>query len=91
MKRNPNHYSSILAHLKELKKLHPTYTLGRHLSTAFDDYGDLWNVSDKELLYALEKYKTCLDHDFHHEEITDVDKIILDGLHIDRFLLDDEI
>lgn len=85
-----NPYPKILSVLKELKKQHPTYNIGRHISTAFDGYGDLWNISDKEFLFALEKYKTEQELDFPHEDDEDINKIIEDGLHLDRIFAEEE-
>ena len=62
MKTNkPNHYNEILSCLQELHSLYPEYSMGQHLSTILDEYGDIWGVSDKELSYALTKYKAQLE------------------------------
>jgi hypothetical protein len=58
--------------------------MGMHLSTALDEYGDLWGVTDKEVLFALEKYKASLDMDFPH--IEEIDQIIKDGMDLDKLL-----
>lgn len=90
MKRQPQFYTRILAVLRELHKQHPTYNIGRHISTALDEYGDLWNVSDKEFLHALDKYK--VEQDLVTYEATDEElkKIIDDGLHLSRMFAEDE-
>lgn len=61
MKKNV--YKAILETLVELKKEHPSYNFGRHMSLAFAEYGDVWSLSDKEALFALEKYQTELELD----------------------------
>jgi len=42
--------------------------LGRHIATALDEYGDVWGLSDREILFALEKYKAELDMDVPHTD-----------------------
>lgn len=84
-----NHFDQILTTFKELHKSYPSYNLGRHLSTALADYGDVWNVTDKEMLFALQKYQTTLSIDVFHEE--DIEKIIEDGKNLGKsFIYDDE-
>lgn len=82
MKKNkPKLYTEILEVLKELKSLYPSYTIGKHLATALDDYGDTWGLSDKEVLFALNKYKAQMEMDVPHEtDDEEIDKIIKDGL-----------
>ena len=58
-----NIYKSILEKLLDLKKEHPSYNFGRHISLAFAEYGDVWGMTDKEALFALEKYETELGLD----------------------------
>jgi hypothetical protein len=90
MKKSPTYYPKILALLKELHKQHPTFNIGRHISTALDEYGDLWNVSDKEFLHALEKYKVEQDMDVPHETEEDINKIISEGLHLGKLFAESE-
>lgn len=75
-----NYYLKVTSLLTELHAQYPTFGLARHLSTATADYGDIWNLSDKELFFALTKYKAELELD--GSEIADdkfVDKVIEDG------------
>lgn len=58
-----NDYKAIVDKLLELKREHHTYNFGRHISLAFAEYGDLWGLTDKEALFALEKYQTELELD----------------------------
>ena len=85
-----NHYNDALDTLKELHKSYPTYNLGRHLSTALADYGDTWGLSDKELAFALNKYKSELDMDVPHPDESEIDKIIKDGMDLDNILKEEE-
>ena len=42
MAKQPNYYRQIIRTLQRLEKSHPTYNIGRHLSTALYEYNDLW-------------------------------------------------
>ena len=57
----PNDYYRVLALLQQLHISYPNYNMGRHIATALDEYGDVWGLSDREILFALEKYKAELD------------------------------
>lgn len=63
MKKLTDYYSKTLKVLTDLKKQHPNFGMGRHIATAFSDYGDTWGLSDKECFFALQKYKTQLELD----------------------------
>jgi hypothetical protein len=84
MKGKQNYYTEVISILQHLHKDHPTYNIGRHLSTALDEYGNLWGITDKEILFALTKYMNELSLDFPHTE--DVDDIIKDGCNLDNIL-----
>lgn len=73
--------------IKDLKNLYPNEGIGKHLSMALADYGDFWGISDKELLFAIEKYKTMREMDFDSEE--SIDSIVRDGMNLDS-ILDEE-
>ena len=47
--------------LEQLHKDYPSYSLGRHISSAISDYGDPWGMTDKEFFHALVKYKAILE------------------------------
>lgn len=87
MKKNkPKHYTEILTVLQELKKSYPSYSMGKHLSTALDEYGDIWGISDKEMLFALTKYKAQMEMDVPHETgEEELDKIIEDGMNLSSY------
>lgn len=87
----PKYYSQIIATLNELHKSFPTYNLGKHLSTAFDDYGDVWGMSDKELLYVLNKYKVELELDSpHNSSDQEIEEIIKGGMNLDYLMEEDD-
>ena len=90
MKTNkPNYYNDILSYLKELKTLFPDYSMGKHLSTIIDEYGDIWGITDKELAYALKKYKAQLEM-YVPTHAEDIDEIIKDGLNLSTASLTQE-
>lgn len=60
--------------------------MGRHLATALDEYGDIWGLTDKEILFALEKYKSQLELDVPHTDENELDQIIKDGMNLDDIL-----
>jgi hypothetical protein len=66
MSKVKNYKNRFIELMSELSSAYPSYGLGRHLSTALSEYGDFWDISDKELCYAIEKYKTELDLDQIH-------------------------
>lgn len=88
MSRKPTAYSQAMQLLQELKRLYPTYTLGQHIATALSDYGDAWGISDKELVFALEKYKAELEYNIVSD--IEVDKIVRDAQDLDKLLKEEE-
>lgn len=88
MSRKPNYYNQIIDILKELHKYYPQYNMGRHLETALSDYGDVWGLSDKELLYAMNKYKSQLEIDIPHDD--SVDRIIKEGMDLTNILNEED-
>jgi hypothetical protein len=83
-------YQQALQTLQELHKDFPTYNLGRHLATALSDYGDIWGLTDKELAFALNKYKAELEMDVPHTDESEIDKIIKEGMDLDNILKEEE-
>jgi len=83
-------YQQALKILEDLQKAFPTYNLGRHLSTALYEYKDMWGMTDREMVYALSKYKAELMQDVQHLDDTEIDKIIREGMNLDTILDDDE-
>ena len=89
--RKSDEYTQILSLLKELHSQYPTYNIGRHLALALSDYSDLWGASDKEILFALEKYETELElDDLHIEDEKYVNKIIEEGMHLETLFENEE-
>jgi hypothetical protein len=88
--KNPNYYRQVLQTLERLRKAHPTYNIGRHISTALDGYDDVWGVTDKEFLFALEKYELALNMDIDHIDQEEIEKIIKDGMNLERTLFEEE-
>jgi hypothetical protein len=84
------HYTDIISILQELNKDFPTYNLGRHLATALDGYGDIWGITDKELAFALSKYKSEIEMDVPHTEDSELEKIIKEGMDLDNILKEEE-
>jgi hypothetical protein len=90
MSRQPNYYRQIIHVLESLHKAHPTYNIGRHISTALDGYDDIWGVTDKEFLFALEKYELELNMDVDHIDQEEIEQIIKDGMNLERTLFEEE-
>lgn len=90
MSRKPNNYNKIIHILQELHTTYPSFNLGRHISTAFSEYGDLWGVSDKELLYALEKYKEQLEMDIPRDDEEEIERITNDALSLNLPMSDSD-
>lgn len=88
--RKKDNYRAILELLEELHRDHPSYEFGRHISMAFAEYGDMWGVSDKEALFALQKYKSELEYDGDNIASPEyVDKILKDAEDLSN-ILDEE-
>lgn len=83
-------YEQILSVLVELKESFPSYNMGRHLDTALNEYKDIWGMTDKEMLYALNKYKSQLTLDVPHPDDTEIDKIVKDAMNLSTILQEDE-
>lgn len=88
--RRQSAYNQVISLLQELHKSYPTYNLGRHIATALDDYGDIWGMTDNEILFALRKYKTQLDMDIRRSEAYELQRIIQDGLDLDNILKEED-
>jgi hypothetical protein len=90
MSRKANYYNQVLHLLQDLHSSYPTYNMGRHLSTVLDDYGNIWGITDKELTFALEKYKAKLDMDVPHTDEEEIDDIIRQGMDLDNILKEED-
>lgn len=83
------HYPRILDILEKLYTTHPTIPLGRHLATALDESGDLFDLTDKEIYDAVRSYSNNLEYDVPHIEEQDLDKIIQEGTHLQALMMED--
>jgi hypothetical protein len=81
-------YNKIIRALQMLNKKYPSYNMGRHISTALDGYPDVWGMTDKEFLFALNKYIVEMDIDVPHDE--NIDLIIKEGLDLSHILDEDD-
>lgn len=81
-------YSQILTLLAELHMSHPNRSIGQHLSTALGEHGDLWNVTNKEFIFALEKYQTELEFNVASDE--DVDRVIKDAQDLNKLFEEED-
>jgi hypothetical protein len=89
MSRKPTDFSQIITLLNDLHKSFPKYNIGRHISTALDG-SDLWGISDKQLLAALQKYREEREIDSPYTNERELDAIISDGLNLDHLFDEDE-
>ena len=85
-----NDYYKVLALLQQLHVSYPNYNMGRHIATALDEYGDVWGLSDREILFALEKYKAELDMDVPHTDESELDQIIKEGTNLENILKEED-
>jgi hypothetical protein len=90
MAKTPNYYRQIIQTLVRLQKAYPTYNIGRHISTALDEYSDVWGVSDREFLYAIQKYEIELNIDCPHIDDKEIEEIIKDGMNLDSMFEEEE-
>jgi hypothetical protein len=90
MTQKKNYYNDVITILQELHKSFPSYNMGRHISTVLDEYGDVWGMTDKELAFALTKYKSQLDLDVPHPDESEIDKIVKEGMDLDNILKEEE-
>lgn len=90
MTKKPNYYNKVLHILQELHTAYPQYNMGKHLATVLDECGNIWGVSDKELAYALTKYKGQLEMDVRHIDDSEIEDIIKDGLNLDKLFKEEE-
>ena len=90
MAKTPNYYRQIIQTLVRLKKAYPTYNIGRHISTALYEYSDVWGVSDREFLYAIQKYEIELNIDGPHIDDKEIEEIIKDGMNLDSIFDEEE-
>jgi hypothetical protein len=90
MSKKPNYYNQAIHALQDLHKLYPEYNMGRHLATALDGYGDVWGVTDRELVFALSKYISQLDMDIPRTDAEELDRIIKEGRDLDSLFKEED-
>lgn len=89
--RRTSEYNQIIHLLQELHTAHPHYNMGRHLATALDEYGDVWGMTDREIAFALRKYKSQLELDIPHSvESDEIERIVKDGMDLDSLFKEEE-
>ena len=88
--KKPNYYNQVIHLLQQLHIAYPDYNMGKHLATALDGYGDIWGLTDKEILFALEKYKAELDLDVPHTDEKELDQIIKDAMNLEDILKEED-
>ena len=88
--RKASAYNQILALLHQLSREYPNYNIGRHLATAFDEYGDIWGLTDHEVLFALTKYKARMNMDIPREEHDDIQRVIEGGIDLDKLFKEED-
>lgn len=74
--------------LTALTKLNPVYTIGQHLTFAFDDYNSLGILSDRAFYENLKDYADTLSGGTPIDE--DIDKLFKQKIDIDSVLEDNE-
>jgi len=85
--KKADYYKRALKVFEELHKDYPHYEMGRHIDTAFADYGNMWGMTGKEFLFALEKYQSELAMDEQQLVPEDyVNKIVEDARDFDHIL-----
>lgn len=88
MSKTKNNYIECIDILKKLKKDYPAQMLAQHIYGATADYGDIWGMTDKEFVFALNKYVTELEFNLDNE--TDIAKIIADASNEKLFQLEED-
>lgn len=79
MNKKASEWSQIIDTLQQLHKKYPTYNMGRHLSTALDEYPDIWGLSNKEFLFALNKYAAELEFNVISDDDKFLQQVIADS------------
>jgi|SRR6476620_6100054 len=82
MGKKKDAYNDVIGILANLKKEHPNYSIARNICTALEEYGDPTGVSNTELAFALEKYRSELE--YHVVPDDELKQIIEEGENIDK-------
>lgn len=84
-----NYLPKILSTLKDLEKSYPTLSVARHISDATAEHDSLWGLSNKELLFCLEKYAEELQANQPPTE-AEIERIQKEAMDLSTILLDEE-
>lgn len=71
-----DYYDKAIKILKDLKKDYPNQDLNKHIALSTFDYRDIFSLTGKEFLFALEKYKAELE--LNTVSDSDIQKIVND-------------
>lgn len=86
-----NYYNKILSELKALHSKYPNFEISKHISGFTSEYSDVWGVSDKEIYFALKKYRERLELDFESQrDDSELSKILSEGMDLDSILDEEE-
>jgi len=88
MRKKKTNYSEVLEILEELKDSYPTTPISQHIYGALVEYGNFWGISDKEVAFALKKYKSEMELNIVSDK--EVEKIVEEGKNLSNLFLDDE-
>ncbi len=88
--RNPNYKLKIIKLLSEIIKINPVYTIGQHLTFAFEDYNSIGIISDRGFYENLKDYAESLSTGTPVETPEQIDKIINGRIDIDSILEENE-
>ena len=81
--------NEVIRILKDLHEAYPHQGICRHIMDATTDYPNLWIMDNKELAFALDKYKLELEMNIESQE--GVDQIIADAEDITHIFKDEDI
>lgn len=89
--KDRNYKKEFISILSELIKNYPTQDLSLHLSLMLAEYPNFDSLSDKELVFLINKYKCEKDLDFSpsHNE-TEIERIIREAQDLEHILDDNE-
>ncbi len=84
-------FQSITDKLLEINKKHPSYSFSNITSMAFAEYKDIWGLTNRECLFALEKYEAELELDSDNIASPEyLEKLYKDVENFDDILKEDE-
>lgn len=88
MSRPISDFKKVIKLLEELHKEYPQLGIGRHFTSALSEYGDPWGMTDKELNFALDKYRQAMELDIQGYLMEDeyVAKVIKDAENFEDIL-----